>query len=318
MTRKQIKEQAARYAKFVEWSDEDQCFIGSCPKIMVGSVHGSDKARVGAELCEVVEDWVELLFKDGVPLPDPSTAKSSSDKFVPRIGPPIHRRLNANDNKRHESLIRQGYSNDDANLLVQMASVDIAKNGRVFLNPITMSFNLESGVVSNEELESAKQIITDGLNLLRQIHPAQTPTNPELVAEWHYAVEKFSAELLKRPALKLPKETTKLPQPNQTVALLYGETIPFVWAIKPFTRDKHSKAETLLGLKSVTGLEKVISRVFPKNDASRILEAKTLTAQEAALLLIDCLRRRNSQTSKATAARQKKRGQQKKRPKNRS
>src|SRR6266480_3968477 len=31
MTRKQIKEQAARHAKFVEWSDEDQCFIGRCP-----------------------------------------------------------------------------------------------------------------------------------------------------------------------------------------------------------------------------------------------------------------------------------------------
>ena len=32
MTRNEIRKQAARYAKFVEWSDEDQCFIGRCPE----------------------------------------------------------------------------------------------------------------------------------------------------------------------------------------------------------------------------------------------------------------------------------------------
>ena len=42
MTRKQIKEQAARYTKLVEWSDEDQCFIGRCPELTLGGVHGSE------------------------------------------------------------------------------------------------------------------------------------------------------------------------------------------------------------------------------------------------------------------------------------
>ncbi len=36
MTRNEIRKQAARYAKFVEWSDEDQCFIGRCPELMAG------------------------------------------------------------------------------------------------------------------------------------------------------------------------------------------------------------------------------------------------------------------------------------------
>jgi len=54
MTRKQIKEQAARYAKFVEWSDEDECFVGRCPEIMAGGVHGGDEAKVYAELCQTV------------------------------------------------------------------------------------------------------------------------------------------------------------------------------------------------------------------------------------------------------------------------
>jgi predicted HicB family RNase H-like nuclease len=104
MTRKQIKEQAARYAKFVEWSDEDQCFIGRCPEIMAGGIHGGDEARVYAELCQAVEEWIEMLHKDGVPLPDPLAAKSFSGKFVLRIEPAIHRRLTAKALAAGESL----------------------------------------------------------------------------------------------------------------------------------------------------------------------------------------------------------------------
>ncbi len=76
MTRKQIKAQAARYAKFVEWSDEDQCFIGRCPEIMGGGVHGRDEARVYAQLCQAVEEMVELIHPDGHTLPEPLTAKN--------------------------------------------------------------------------------------------------------------------------------------------------------------------------------------------------------------------------------------------------
>ena len=92
MTRKQIKEQAARYAKFVEWSDEDQCFIGRCPEIMGGGVHGSDEARVYKELCETVEEWIELLQKDGVPLPEPLAGKKFSGRFVLRVEPALQPR----------------------------------------------------------------------------------------------------------------------------------------------------------------------------------------------------------------------------------
>jgi predicted HicB family RNase H-like nuclease len=104
MTRKQIKEQAARYAKFVEWSDEDQCFIGRCPELTLGGVHGNDEAKVYAELCEVVEEWIELLHQDDLPLPDPLTEKSFSGKFVLRVEPAIHRRLAAKALAAGESL----------------------------------------------------------------------------------------------------------------------------------------------------------------------------------------------------------------------
>ena len=95
MTRKEIKNQAARYTKFVEWSDEDQTFIGRCPEIMAGGVHGSDEAKVYAELCQAVEEWIETLHADGHALPEPLAAKKFSGKFVLRVEPALHRRLAA-------------------------------------------------------------------------------------------------------------------------------------------------------------------------------------------------------------------------------
>jgi predicted HicB family RNase H-like nuclease len=104
MTQKQIKEQAARYAKFVEWIDEDQCFVGRCPELMGGGVHGKDEAKVYKELCEAVEEWVELLHKDGDPLPEPLAGKKFSGKFVLRVEPALHRRLAAKALAAGESL----------------------------------------------------------------------------------------------------------------------------------------------------------------------------------------------------------------------
>jgi len=103
MTRKQIKEQAARYAKFVEWSDEDDCFIGRCPELMLGGVHGNDEAKVYAELCVAVEGMVELIHADGDEMPHP-LGKDFSGKFVLRVEPALHRRLAAKALAAGESL----------------------------------------------------------------------------------------------------------------------------------------------------------------------------------------------------------------------
>ena len=106
MTRKQIKEQAASYVKFVEWSDEDQCFIGRCPELFDGAVHGSDEAKVYRELCDTVEEWIELLGKDGTPLPESfaGTKIKSTGNFVLRLEPALHRRLVAKARASGESL----------------------------------------------------------------------------------------------------------------------------------------------------------------------------------------------------------------------
>jgi predicted RNase H-like HicB family nuclease len=57
------------YLKLVEWSEEDQCYIGSCPELFYGGCHGDDKAKVYIELCQIVEENINLYREDGKPLP---------------------------------------------------------------------------------------------------------------------------------------------------------------------------------------------------------------------------------------------------------
>jgi predicted HicB family RNase H-like nuclease len=91
---KEIKARAARYTKFVEWSDEDNVFVGRCPELFIGGAHGDDEAKVYAELCQAVEEWLEILEKDGDPLPATLPGgKEFSGKFVVRVEPSLHRRL---------------------------------------------------------------------------------------------------------------------------------------------------------------------------------------------------------------------------------
>ncbi|HXR08346.1 MAG TPA: type II toxin-antitoxin system HicB family antitoxin [Candidatus Acidoferrum sp.] len=95
MTRKQVKPRAARYTKIVEWSDEDGCFVGSAPPLIGPCCHGKNEARVYAQLCGIVEEWIALLEGDGRALPEPLAAKKFSGKFVLRVAPALHRRLAA-------------------------------------------------------------------------------------------------------------------------------------------------------------------------------------------------------------------------------
>jgi len=100
----EIKKIASRYLKVVEWSDEDGCFVGSAPPMIGQCCHGRDEAKVYAELCQIVEEWVAILDKDGTPLPEPLNGKKFSGKFVLRLEPALHRRLAAKAIAAGESL----------------------------------------------------------------------------------------------------------------------------------------------------------------------------------------------------------------------
>ena len=67
--------ETALYAKIVEWSEEDQCFVGSAPGLLYGGCHGSDEKEVFAELCQIVEETIALYQQDGKPLPPPTAGR---------------------------------------------------------------------------------------------------------------------------------------------------------------------------------------------------------------------------------------------------
>ena len=72
---------SARYAKIVEWSDEDQCYVGSSPGLLLGGCHGPDEKAVFAELCDVVEETTALYKKEGKPLPPPTSGRDYANKM---------------------------------------------------------------------------------------------------------------------------------------------------------------------------------------------------------------------------------------------
>ena len=64
---------SARYAKIVEWSDVDNCYVGSAPGLILGGYHGDDEHAVFEELRQIVEETIALYEKDGKPLPPPTS-----------------------------------------------------------------------------------------------------------------------------------------------------------------------------------------------------------------------------------------------------
>ncbi len=99
-----VKEAAARYLKIVEWSDEDQCFVGRCPGLFFGGCHGKDETAVYGEVCKIVEEHVSDLLANKEKLPPNTAGKSYSGKFVVRVGPDLHQKAAIKASARGESL----------------------------------------------------------------------------------------------------------------------------------------------------------------------------------------------------------------------
>lgn len=73
--------ESARYAKIVEWSEEDQCYVGSAPGLIYGGCHCTDEKAVFDELCRVVEEAIALYHADGRPLPPATSGRDFANKM---------------------------------------------------------------------------------------------------------------------------------------------------------------------------------------------------------------------------------------------
>ena len=58
-----------QYLKLVEWSKEDQCYVGLYPGFIGPCCHGKDKDQVYKQLCTIVQEWAEIHQQKGIPLP---------------------------------------------------------------------------------------------------------------------------------------------------------------------------------------------------------------------------------------------------------
>jgi len=54
-------------AKVVEWSEEDQCYVGSAPGLILGGCHGEDERGVFDELCRIVDEAIGLYQRRASP-----------------------------------------------------------------------------------------------------------------------------------------------------------------------------------------------------------------------------------------------------------
>jgi predicted RNase H-like HicB family nuclease len=70
-----------RYAKFVEWSEEDQTYVGSAPGLIYGGCHGADERAVFDELSRVVDEAIALYREDNKLLPPATFGRDLANRL---------------------------------------------------------------------------------------------------------------------------------------------------------------------------------------------------------------------------------------------
>jgi len=73
--------QSDKYVKIIEWSEEDQVYVGSAPGLIFGGCHGDDEREVFDELCRIVDEAVALYQAVGKPLPPPTAGRDLANKL---------------------------------------------------------------------------------------------------------------------------------------------------------------------------------------------------------------------------------------------
>ena len=95
---------AHRFVKVVEWSEEDQVFIGSIPGWLGPCCHGENEAEVFAELGQILDEWLHIYEQEGLPVPPATAQKQYSGKLQLRTGSELHQLLSLKALQNGESL----------------------------------------------------------------------------------------------------------------------------------------------------------------------------------------------------------------------
>ncbi|CAN2041591.1 Toxin-antitoxin system HicB family antitoxin [Candidatus Magnetomoraceae bacterium gMMP-15] len=92
------------YLKIVEWTEEDQCYVGSIPGWIGKCCHGDNEEDVYRQLCQILDEWIEIYENDNIPLPASISGKKFSGKFQLRVDSDLHKALAIRAMQANESL----------------------------------------------------------------------------------------------------------------------------------------------------------------------------------------------------------------------
>jgi predicted HicB family RNase H-like nuclease len=81
------------YSYRVIWSEEDKEYVGLCAEFQSLSWLAPSPEDALHGIRDVVAGAVADMKKNGEPIPEPTTSKKYSGKFIVRVPPEVHRRL---------------------------------------------------------------------------------------------------------------------------------------------------------------------------------------------------------------------------------
>lgn len=85
-----------KYTYRIEWSEEDQVYIGRCLEFPGLAAHGDTTESALKEIKVVVNEAVKWLKEDNKPVPEPLGLKKFKGKLTLRVPPEVHRKLAIN------------------------------------------------------------------------------------------------------------------------------------------------------------------------------------------------------------------------------
>ncbi len=88
-----MKKKHPHYPRVIEWSEEDSCFVGTSPGLLLGGVHGNDPLQVASQLELAIQDALDILLQQQKTPPKEISTKDFSGKFVLRVPQSLHQML---------------------------------------------------------------------------------------------------------------------------------------------------------------------------------------------------------------------------------
>ena len=81
------------YLKIIEWSQEDQCYIGSIPGWIGKCCHGDNKKEVYKRLYQILDEWIKIYEDDNIPLPANLSETNYSENIRLKIDDGLNQEL---------------------------------------------------------------------------------------------------------------------------------------------------------------------------------------------------------------------------------